>query len=532
MKKSLQLFAAVSLLQASGAVIVPDVISFQGRALTATGALMGSDRPVNRTVIFRIWAHATNSLEANLKYSEQQVVTIADGEFSVLIGAGLATEGYPLGYYEGDLGPGPVEEGSSQQFVKISESLTTTDAITGLTSIAESRFLGVTIDDGTEAADTEFSPRYQILSGAFALRSKVAETLVDGAITNLPTEILLADNIMADAITSAQIADGTVATSDIGVAQVSTDQIADLSITYDKFAHDLPAGMVRIPAGDFTLGNSVAADTDITDATAVSTFVSEFFLGANLVTYGEWSAVNYYSERSGYSFTSSDALAGQEANLGAGGVGESQIHPVHSVSWYDAVKWCNARSEMEGLTPVYYTDDAQSLVYKTGNVDLTSGMVKWTANGYRLPTEAEWERAARGGLSNQRFPWGDSISQNLANYEGDISVSYDKGPSGSHPLGMISAGKFGASLGNTFAPNVYGLHDMAGNLDQWCWDWYGTPYAGGSDPRGSDAGANRVTRGGNWSESSTFCRVAYRRRKLPSTISDTSMGFRVARSPG
>jgi hypothetical protein len=224
MKKSLQLFAAVSLLQASGAVIVPDVISFQGRALTATGALMGSDRPVNRTVIFRIWAHATNSLEANLKYSEQQVVTIADGEFSVLIGAGLATEGSPLGYQEGDLGPG---------VAKISESLTTTDASTGLTSIAESRFLGVTIDDGTEAADTEFSPRHQILSGAFALRSKVAETLVDGAITNLPTEILLADNIMADAITSAQIADGTVATSDIGVAQVSTDQIADLSITYD-----------------------------------------------------------------------------------------------------------------------------------------------------------------------------------------------------------------------------------------------------------------------------------------------------------
>jgi formylglycine-generating enzyme required for sulfatase activity len=503
---------------------VPDVISFQGRALTATGALMGSDRPVNRTVIFRIWAHATNSLEANLKYSEQQVVTIADGEFSVLIGAGLATEGSPLGYYEGDLGPG---------VAKISESLTTTDASTGLTSIAESRFLGVTIDDGTEAADTEFSPRHQILSGAFALRSKVAETLVDGAITNLPTEILLADNIMADAITSAQIADGTVATSDIGVAQVSTDQIADLSITYDKFAHDLPAGMVRIPAGNFTLGNSVAVDTDITDATAVSTFVSEFFLGANLVTYGEWSAVNYYGEKNGYSFTGSDALAGQEANLGVGGVGESQIHPVHSVSWYDAVKWCNARSEMEGLTPVYYTNADQTVVYKKGNEELNSDMVKWIANGYRLPTEAEWERAARGGLSNQRFPWGDSISQNLANYEGDSLVSYDNGPSGSHPLGMISAGIFGASLGNTFAPNVYGLHDMAGNLDQWCWDWYGTPYAAEGDdpPRGSASGTSRVRRGGSWNSGPSSCRVAFRSYGDPA-LSNESLGFRVARSPG
>ena len=131
------------------------------------------------------------------------------------------------------------------------------------------------------------------------------------------------------------------------------------------------------------------------DAVPTNVTVSAFYMDTNLVSYSQWQAVYTSATSNGYGFD--DAGSGKAAN-----------NPVQTVDWFDVVKWSNARSQQAGLTPVYYTDAGMTQVYTNG--DTERSYANWAVNGYRLPTEAEWEKAARGGLSGQRFPWGDTIS--------------------------------------------------------------------------------------------------------------------------
>jgi formylglycine-generating enzyme required for sulfatase activity len=270
-----------------------------------------------------------------------------------------------------------------------------------------------------------------------------------------------------------------------------------------------PAGMAPVPAGWFLMGDTVDGEAD---ATPTNIFVSGFYMDVNLVSYGLWTNVYDYAAANGYNFDNVGAAKGTN-------------YPVETVDWYDCVKWCNARSQQAGLTPVYCTDAGFTLAYKTGQV---APYVNWAANGFRLPTEAEWEKAARGGLTGLRFPWGNRIDENQANYFGiPGSYSYDWGPAGTNAIGSVGGFPATSPVGS-FDVNGYGLYDMAGNVFERCWDWYAPQYGQPTpiNPTGPGTGSNRVTRGGFFNGNPASLRCACRNFLGVPGGTSASIGFR------
>ena len=287
-----------------------------------------------------------------------------------------------------------------------------------------------------------------------------------------------------------------------------------------------PAGMVLIPAGIFTLGDTLDGESD---AIPTNVTVSAFYMDVNLVSYSLWQGVYNYATSHGYSFDFP-------------GSGKAANQPVQTLDWNDAEKWSNARSTQAGLTPVYYTDAGLTQVYTNGDTEAV--YPNWSANGYRLPTEAEWEKAAQGGLSGQRFPWGNTISWSQANYFGypfsvsSSGYSYDLSIWVEYDPAFSSSGNPYTSPVGSFAANGYGVQDMAGNVYEWCWDWYADPpypagsaYLGGTDPHGPTSNPYDavVLRGGSWMDDAYGARSAHRFVVDPYfTYSNT--GFRCVRA--
>lgn len=232
--------------------------------------------------------------------------------------------------------------------------------------------------------------------------------------------------------------------------------------------------MIYVQGGSFVMG-SVGGDND--EAPARQVTLSSFYISKHEVTQDEWRSV----------------MGSNPSRF------NGDDHPVENVSWHNALEYCNRRSLKEGLTEVY------------GNIDSNYPTVDWNADGYRLPTEAEWEYAARGG--NRTREYSHSGSDNISD-----AGWYDGNSDGqTHSVSRKQA-------------NELGLYDMSGNVWEWCWDWYGEYGSGRQiDPHGPDTGSDRVVRGGSWYYFSWSARSTNRYKNIPFYRS-YALGFRVVRS--
>jgi len=272
------------------------------------------------------------------------------------------------------------------------------------------------------------------------------------------------------------------------------------------------AGFALVQGGTFQMGDSFGDKEAGNDEKPLhSVTVGSFYMSKTELTFDEFDAF--------CASTGRDKPSDQGWGRGR--------RPAINVDWYDAVEYCNWRSQKEGLTPAYTINKNAQDPDNSNSSDTKKWTVacQWAANGYRLPTEAEWEYAAREGGKKIRFGNGkDTADPSEINF--DASKDYKKSYS------VVATYRQKTVPVDELSANALGLRHMSGNVYEWCWDWYDSGYyaqsGGASDPKGQSKGQFRVVRGGCWDYSPEYCRSAYRYVRFPNNR-DFWCGFRVVR---
>jgi formylglycine-generating enzyme required for sulfatase activity len=265
--------------------------------------------------------------------------------------------------------------------------------------------------------------------------------------------------------------------------------------------------IVSVAGGSFTMGSPDTETDRSSDETQWQVTLSPFYLGKYEVTQKEYE----------------DVMGALPDSLkDSSTYGKGNTYPIYYVSWYDALVFCNKLSVKEGLTPAYSIDgktdpDEWGTVPTSSDATWNAAEVVAGSTGYRLPTEAQWEYAARGGSSASGYKiysGSDTV--------GEVAwTSENNGSSGEPTYGTKQVG--------TKASNELGIYDMSGNVWEWCWDWYGTyPTEAKTDPVGASSGSYRVSRGGSWCYAAEYARSAFRNYSDPFYRGD-ALGFRLLR---
>jgi formylglycine-generating enzyme required for sulfatase activity len=310
--------------------------------------------------------------------------------------------------------------------------------------------------------------------------------------------------------------------------------------------------MIDIAGAGFTIGAATTYAPAVSGNFAVT--LSDFKMSETPVTQAQFSAVlsgkdtsTPFNPDKSYTFICALDIV----------YAPSSAKPADVISWYDAIAYCNKLSIMEGKTPVYSVKedggeevDWENLTYAeipTAATDPNwdAAVCNWSANGFRLPTEAEWEYAARGGqksITNDISHPRHGISRDYDYSGGDVlaNVGWYGGTTGQNwedtappTEGVEGTATYGTQSVKGKLPNVLGLYDMSGNVMEWCWNWYqGSSYGAldsgtGIDPKGTATGSTRVLRGGYWHFDAGECRVSARYNGIPYTRSIGGSGFRV-----